>query len=140
MVPGELRAGVVVADDLDLHLVFADANAVAREQSLRVAAADGLFRVVDVHAVRRAVDDVVAAGAIVDARVAARQVALPVGQHPVALERAADRAARVAELAHAAFAESLAVTTDDLQAQMPYRSLIRGRNRDRGPWLPRARV
>src|SRR6185295_9401190 len=109
--------GVVLGDDFDLHLVFADADAVAGEQSLRVAAANGLLGVVDVHAVRRGVDDVVTAGPIVDARVAARKVTLPVGQYPVALERAADRATGVAELTHTAFAEALSVTTYDLQAQ-----------------------
>jgi hypothetical protein len=47
-----------------------------------------LLGVVDVDTVRRRIDDVVASRAEVDARVSARQVALAVGQDPVALERA----------------------------------------------------
>ena len=115
-VVGQRLARVVLVGDLDAHLVLADTDAVAREQALRIAAADGLLGVVDVDAVRRRVDDVIAARAEVDARVAARQIALAVGKHPVALERAADRAAVVPELHRASFAEALAMTTDDLQA------------------------
>src|SRR6478752_8689855 len=115
MLAGSVRCRVLV--DLDVDLVLADPDPIAREQPLRIAAADRLVGIVDVDAVRRRVDDVVAARAIVDARVPARYVALPVGQHPVALERAPDRTAFAAEFFRAALTESLTVATDDLQAQ-----------------------
>jgi hypothetical protein len=112
----ERLAHVVLVRDLDAHLVLADANPIAGEQPLRIAAADGLLRVVDVDAVRRGVDDVVAAGAKVDARVATREITLAVRQDPVAFERTADRAAVVPELHAASFAKALPVPTDDLKA------------------------
>ena len=115
-VVGERLARVVLVADLDAHLVLADADSIAREQALRIAAADRLLGIVDVDAVRRGVDDVIAAGAEIDARVAARQIALAVGKHPIAFERAADRAAVVPEVHRASFAEALTMTTDDLQA------------------------
>jgi hypothetical protein len=115
-VVGERLARVVLVRDLDAHLVFADAKAIAREQPLRIAAADRLLRVVDVNAVRRGVDDVITARAEVDAGVTAGEITLPVGQYPVAFEGAADRAAVVPEFYAASFAEALPVTTDDLKA------------------------
>src|SRR5690606_33877171 len=72
---------------------------------------------VDVHAVHRRVDDVVAAGAEIDAGVPARQVALRVRQDPVALERATDRAAARAELLDAARPDPGAVAADDGQTK-----------------------
>ena len=110
-------AGAVLVVDLDGHLVLAETNAVAAEQPLRIAASDGSFRIVDVNAVRRSVDYVVAAGAIVDARVAARDVALAVRQYPIAFERAADRAAVAAEFFGGSFAEALPLATGHLQAK-----------------------
>src|SRR4029079_17918146 len=79
------RSRGLVLVDLYVDLVLADADPVAREQPLRIAAADRLVGIVDVNAVRRRVDDVVAARSIVDARVPARYLALSAGQTPVAL-------------------------------------------------------
>ena len=58
---GQRLARVVLIGDLDAHLVLADTDAVAREQALRIAAANGLLAIVDVDAVGRRVDDVIAA-------------------------------------------------------------------------------
>src|SRR5690606_34405366 len=106
-----------VVVDLGDDLVVADANAVPVEEALRLAAADGHLGVVHVDAVRRRVDDVVAAASEVDARVPAGQIAAGIRQHPVTAGRTADRAAGRPELHRAAFAELLAERADNLQTQ-----------------------
>lgn len=110
-------AGIVDICDRDFHFVFADPDPVAREQALRLAVSDGVCRIVDEHAVLRGVDDVIAAGAKVDARMPARHEAMTVGQAPVGFERTADRAAGLAESHIGFFAERLAVPADDFEGE-----------------------
>ena len=93
-------------------LLFADGS-----RGLVYHLTDRLLGAIDEDAVGRGVDDVVAAGAVVDARVSARQIALRIRQDPVAFERSADRAAVVPKLDAAPLAEALMVSADHSETQ-----------------------
>ena len=85
-----------------------------------VAVAENLISnpgVVDVNTVSRCIDDVITSGPKIDAGMARGNETLSIGQHPVALQRAPDRATVVAEFLDAPFSEALPVAADELEAK-----------------------
>ena len=103
--------------DMNLEFEVAHAHAIAVEQAARVALADRFAFVVHVHAVAAHVGEVIHAAAVVDRGMAARDVAVRVGQDPVVLQRTTDCAALLVELAHVVVAHKIAVFGDDFDLQ-----------------------
>ena len=86
--------------------------AVAIEQASRITFADWLVFVVNVNAIATQVCQVVNAAFVVDCRVPTRDVFVRIGQNPVVLQRAPDRAAVLGEFAHGVVADDIAVFAD----------------------------
>ncbi len=106
-------AGVDRDDDLEVT----EPQTVSVEQALRIALAERFAVTVDIDAVRTQVIEVVNTTLVVDCGVLAGDVAIRVGQNPVVLQRAADRAAFLAEDVNGIVAHELAVLRDYFELQ-----------------------
>ena len=111
------RAEIGGRIDLHLHVIFADAKDVAALQFVRVLVAEWALDVIDVGAVAAGVLQQVAALVENDARMASRDVAHVVRQHPVVLGRASYASARDSKDKRVLVAQSVAMITDDAQPE-----------------------
>ena len=116
----EALARIDRRDDFEI----AQPQLIAVEEPPRHALADGLTVAVEVDAVGARVEQVVDSAPVIDCRVAPGNVTERIGQNPVVLQRAADRAALLIENTHGIVADDVAVFADNFETQGHDRRIV----------------